>query len=256
MSNSENPEKAEKHWSHHPLLGILVGFILTGIFGAIIAAGITYYSNELAADREHLTARIATRLSGILAASHSLYLYVGYASRLYEESVDGVPREVLMQTEKLYVEALAEATAAIPSTVYVTSYDDGKDRSANPIRNAYEDEINKVVYDGVGPLLQSVDHCVMSAYLTRLAHPSVAIEEKCPAFSDQQYGDTPRAMKDRIDLYQNCVDAFTEILLAIGADPEERAWGDNSALKRLAADIHSDAGECQPLKLPAPQKQK
>jgi hypothetical protein len=253
MVDATTDDSAKKHWSHHPLVGILLAFMLTGILGAVIAAGITYYSNKLSSDREHLAAQIDSRRTTILTASHSLYLYMAYADKLYADSANDAPPDSLMQTERLYVEALAQAVAALPSAAYIS--DRWRSRAANSedaadldVEDAASADIDRVARDGVAPLLGSLDQCVMTTYRWRLANPSSRLFTQCPTFNEALYPKIPSNFQNRLTLYMTCVDTVTRILLDLGVDPKERILDVGAEFKSLATDIHEDAGECPSLK--------
>ncbi|MCP3713179.1 hypothetical protein M3I54_41000 [Paraburkholderia sp. CNPSo 3274] len=220
------------HWSRHPLLVGLIGFVLTAIVGTTI----TFLYNRLNADREHAGARLAARRAAIMETHRALFEYQGTVLHLETEINLRMPNDALLEAFKLYQGAAARAYAAIPGAEYVLYQQGGGIGTEVASRNVaqsmvdFESAVTDVVDNRLMPLLKYTDSCVSSRYANLIAKGTAAASDDCGdrAELEAAYPRMPRNLTDRLQAYGECSEAFTSIMIALGTDPDETLWSAGS----------------------------
>ncbi|CAB3766286.1 hypothetical protein [Paraburkholderia solisilvae] len=235
----------KKHWSHHPVFGIFLAFVLTGLLGAAVTFGVNYLTTK----REHAISRISERRTAISAVNRDLMLFAGYATKFQQEISTGLPKENLLQTAKMYDEAAAQAVSSLVATSYVADTRQVmRVQDLSPELQSLRDDVNDVSQNRLLPLLSSVDECVVDFYLTRMKYSTSDLSDECPKYSNSDYSGIPTNIYKRIFAYEMCVDAFTDILMRIGTDPKNRLSGDNEDVRELHAELSNAAAGCPVVK--------
>lgn len=240
------------HWSRHPLLVGLIGFVMTAIVGTTI----TFLYNRLNAEREHASARLAARRAAIVETHRSLFDYQGAAAHLETEIRIQTPPDALLNALKLYQEAAARAYATIPGADYILYQQGGglgteaENRDVAPGLQAVEKAVTAVVDDRLLPLLKYTDSCLVARYAARRAHGTAPVPDDCGDLPALQatYPYMPRHLADRLQAYGECSEAFTSVMIALGTDPDETLWSKDSLNQSFAERIKKTLdGMCKPL---------
>jgi hypothetical protein len=240
------------HWSRHPLLVGLIGFVMTAIVGTTI----TFLYNRLNAEREHAGARLAARRAAIMETHRALFEYQGAVQHLETEMRIRTPNDALLEAFKLYQGAALRAYAAIPGADYVL-YQQGagigtEAASLNvaPSMVDFENAITDVVDNRLMPLLKYTDACVSSRYAAVTGKETAAASDDCGdrAELEATYPRMPRNLAERLQAYGECSEAFTSIMIALGTDPDETLWREGSLDPSFVGRIRKTLdGMCHPL---------
>jgi hypothetical protein len=247
------------HWSRHPLLVGLIGFVMTAIVGTTI----TFLYNRLNAEREHAGARLAARRAAIMETHRALFEYQGAVQHLETEIRIGTPNDALLEAFKLYQGAALRAYAAIPGADYVLYQQGGgigteaASSRVAPSMVDFESAVTDVVDNRLMPLLKYTDACVSSRYaaVTGKGTAAAAASDDCGdhAALEATYPRMPRRLADRLQAYGECAEAFTSIMIAVGTDPDETLWREGSLDPSFVERIRKTLdGMCHPL---GPEKQ-
>jgi len=224
----QNPKE---HWSRHPLLLTLVGFLLTVVLGATV----TFAYNRLSTEKEHTIARISARREAILATHKALFEYSGAARHLATEIDIGGPPDALLNAFKLYQEAAAHAYSAIPEADFLLYQrqpgGDMGDTNHRPAANGVLDAVNNMVNSRLLPLLADSDSCLTSRYAHLVTHDKGSQTGDCGdlVLVRSTYPKIPANFVDRMDAYAGCAETFTSVLIALGTDPDETLWNEKTA---------------------------
>ncbi|AKK24791.1 hypothetical protein [Pandoraea oxalativorans] len=244
------------HWSRHPLLVGLIGFVMTAIVGTTI----TFLYNRLNAEREHAGARLAARRAAIVETHRWLFDYQGAAAHLETEIRIQTPPDALLSALKLYQAAAARAYATIPGADYILYQQGGglgteaENRDVAPGLQAVEKAVTAVVDERLMPLLKYSDSCLVARYAARRAQGTAPVSDDCGDLPELQatYPYMPRNLADRLQAYGECSEAFTSVMMALGTDPDETIWSNDSRNQSFAERIKKTLdGMCKPL---GPQK--
>lgn len=246
-ADSTSSAAQEKNWTHHPLLTLVIGFMLTGIVGA----SITFYYNKLANETTHLQEQIASRQTNITKLTDDLIFYGSASIQFANKLLIDVPNDHLLQSIKRYDDASANALAAMLRMEFVM-YGERKndDPDAKQARKAL-DAIVKEVGDRIVPLYYSIESCLAHMYVLRLQNKYLQITPECNQDTDPAHRGIPANFFTRVDMYEGCAQRIADIFLYAGTDPDQRAWGNAKQIGELKRQLDESDFECPPLDKPS-----
>ncbi|MGF6851545.1 hypothetical protein [Paraburkholderia sp. CI3] len=246
--------KSKEHFSRHPIFVTIVGFILTGLLGTML----TFKYNSLSTEKEHAIARISSRRQSVIENYKALLEFPGAATHLLNELVNDSPREMLLNSFKLYQESAAHAYSAIPGSSFLI-YQAGPidssghtryDRKSDPVVVS----INRIVNERLLPLLQYSDACITTRFAYWGKHGQDAGLNDCgdEIITHTTYPNMPRTLTSRIQAYANCANTFASVLLELGTDPDEELYRNDIVNVEILKIIDQDSQYCPSLGTPVP----
>lgn len=199
LSNKEDL----KELSRHPLIIVIISFMLSGIVGAVISN----FFNKKELERNHLFQITAIRRSSIQDFSRLIYLQRSRADMLESSFRRSADIEEIKERKKLYDDAFVEWNSKLQSNLFL-------------IRNVVNAHNYSMFEQNVEfhlvPIFQGIDNCLTQAYDKRLQNQDpTSFLKKCK---------TNRLLQVSLD----CSYAITDELFTI-AEPIQAKKSRNQA---------------------------